>query len=62
MASAAQIVADRLNAQEGTRAANGLARRIPREFSPWDSRADLSNEVRGRDIGGKPIPCRRKPL
>jgi hypothetical protein len=28
---------------------------IPREFSHWDSRPDLSNEIRERDVDGKPI-------
>jgi hypothetical protein len=36
--------------------------KIPRESSPWESRADLSNEISERDVGGKPIPCSREPL
>ena len=36
--------------------------RIPREIVDWESRADLSNEISGRNVGEKPIPCRREPL
>jgi hypothetical protein len=35
---------------------------IRRESSHWESRADLSNEINERDVGGKPIPCSREPL
>ncbi len=89
MASAAQIAANRLNAQEGTeprnahmnksgdaagahcgirpRSSRGIRARNrlgadPAKIVYWDSRANLSNEISGRNVGEKPIPCRREPL
>src|SRR5260370_42182722 len=35
---------------------------IPRKIVPWVSRANLSNEISGRDFGGEPVPCSREPL
>ena len=35
---------------------------VPQKIAKWESRADLSNEISERDVGGKPIPCSREPL
>ena len=37
-------------------------REDPAKIVDWESRADLSNEISERDVGGKPIRCSREPL
>jgi hypothetical protein len=74
MASAAQIAAKRMNAQQGAKAATprspcGIRPRNsakprpnrlganPARIANWVSRANLSNEISERHVGGKPIRC-----
>ena len=44
-----------LPAELGSTAPPTASGPIPRESSHWESRADLSNEISERDVGGKPI-------